>query len=349
MPESSIQAFEDKGKVRLSGMIVSTDEVPLEEIEMLSPRFINHNVVHKHVVPQENPQSEVVAQIDETEIKEFVDPDDGKTKTGLFAKTGPLFDYTDFQRKTIEYVTLKDEDRDPIKFSVSKQKFGASKDDVPMHSVPLELTLTTIPYCQKCKASVEKMENEEEKRKARILELENALKKAIGKADKFEKEVKELQEKQKAEKVDEKGKANVDSFEKHVATIKKTYEEQVKAVTQEMEAYKQELEKEREARRKAPVLAQISKFEKDAWLQEKVYPNLSLEELSDRAKYVQEHNDNTPQPYISRMEATRNEANKKMSEFHKATVENLEAQDPILAKLVRGENLTQEEKFRLGV
>jgi hypothetical protein len=337
MSESSINVLENNGKVKLAGF--------------LEKRLVNHNVIHKHVTPYENPRSEVVAQIDLAEIREFVDPKDNKKKKGLYTETDYLLDITPFQRDTIEYVTLKDKVKNPIEFSIGKQKFG-KKGEVPDYSVPLELTLTTIPYCKdNCYASVKKMEKPE--MEARILELEKALQGAVGKADKFEKLYKKATE----------GTSDVSAFESRIESVKKTYEEQVSAITTQMESMKKEREAEKKAwtdeleklkthnahLQRAPILTELSKYEKDPWLTKNVYPNLSLKQLEERVKFVRENAATSPSPYITRMEDVRMEAERKATDFTSAVVEKLEKTDPIMAKLMRGDQLTPEEKRSLGV
>jgi hypothetical protein len=331
MSVSTVDVLEDSGEIRLKGMLVSTKEIPFEEMQMLEKRMVNHNVFHKHVHPYTNPNSEVVASIDACEIRDI---DNGEK--GLFITTSPLYNITDFQRKTIEYVTLKDR-VDPIKFSIGKQKFGTSDNKIPLLSVPLEATLTTIPYCDKCVASVEKMEQTEVE-KARIAELEEALKTAIGKAEKFEKENENL-----------KKHSDTETFESKIAVLKKTFEEEhavkMKAVTEQMESVKAELES---AKRK-PILTEISKFENDEWLMKNIYPSLPFEKLQERAKYVTENAKLQPIPMVTGMDKVRIEAQKKTSEFTESAISRLEKEEPLLAKAARGIALTDEEKKRLGI
>lgn len=331
MNESQVDIMEDEGKVILTGMLISTKEAPLEELQMLEKRYVNQNVLHKHVHPYENSDSEVVASVDSCEIRDI---DDGEK--GLFITTSPLYNITDFQKKTIEYVTLKDKVKNPIKFSAGKQKFG-KKGKIPLLSVPLEVTLTTIPFCEKCVASVQTMEDDGKEANIRIAELEKALKSAVGKADKFEKEVEELKKKEGAT-------AEINSFETQLAEVKKGYEGEIKAVTEQMEAVKAELDRAK----RQPLLAEISRNEDDSWLITNVYPSLSYEKLEERKNFLKEKAKNNPLPMVAPLDKAKLDAQKRVDDITSSVADKLEKINPAMAKAVRGGVLTEEEKRSLG-
>lgn len=345
MIEATTSCFSKDGKTYLKILGVTTKYVTQLELEDYNRYAVNHNVVYRHQHPSSIVPGEIYGTIIKSDIVDVIDDKDNKTYQGQEVVV-EMLEYTPKQQKVVEYAKLMQENGTPIGMSIAKQAYGP-KDGPPVAARAFEWSLTNIPFCEECEAVDITMEKEE--REARILELEKALNESVELNKAMEAQVGKFEA--DAEKVKVEAEAKTQSFEEEMRSelkkLNSAYEVKFEDATKELKVELQAVQEQLEQAKREPILAEIAKYEEDAWQIEHVYNVMTTDKLEERLAWLVANKTVPVHPRTARMEGRRGgtSIDAKKAKFLEAMNKKMEEISPLLAKSLKGESLSDAERM----
>jgi len=155
----STKILETKDGMRIKALGVTDKYVKTEILKPLADRSVNMPIIYRHIHPSSPAKGQILGLVEKATV---VDVDD---KTKGIEIEARMLEYTDYQKKAVEYISTKEKLNDPIKISVGFQQYG--NEEKILDAIPFEWSLTSIPVCEECATEVITMEEKEIKQSVR--------------------------------------------------------------------------------------------------------------------------------------------------------------------------------------
>jgi hypothetical protein len=238
--EAFVQTLEPGERIRIKALGVTDSHVDPSILPNLMKYSVNQPLVYRHVHPASPAKGEMLGTIIGSKLTE--------DKHGIEIEA-ELMQYTDYQKKAAEYITLKQKSGSPTKISIGFQQYTTG-DGKSIDGRPFEYSITDIPVCEECNVQGVTTMNEKEY-EAKLTELQGSLNQMKTTNDDL------------TAKLATANTATTAKFEKSitdaVTAVKKEFEDKVSSLNEMLEKEK----KMRVMAEKEPILAEFRKYEKD--------------------------------------------------------------------------------------